>query len=67
MQPVIMHTVISEFMTSAGCAALKNSGQLAGGCAEKCSVTIMCTLLHRVSIVATSLSGLSRGKLAVNV
>lgn len=46
---------------------LKNSGQLAGGCAEKCSVIIMCTLLHRVSIVVTSLSGLSRGKLAVNV
>lgn len=37
--------------------------QRAGGCAEKCSVIIMCILQHSVSFVATSLCDLSRGKL----
>lgn len=30
-----------------------NSQQLAGGCAEKSSVIIMCTLQHSVSFVVT--------------
>lgn len=31
-----------------------SSRQLAGGCAEKCSVSVMCTLQHSVSFVDTS-------------
>lgn len=31
-----------------------SSQELAGGCAEKCSVSVMCTLQHSVSFVVTS-------------
>lgn len=40
---------------------IENSQQLAGGCAEKCGVIIMCTLQHSVSFVVTSHYDLSRG------
>lgn len=40
---------------------IENSQQIAGGCAEKCSVIIMCTLQHSVSFVVTSHYDLSQG------
>lgn len=35
-------------------AMVEISYQFAGGCAEKCSVIIMCTLQHRLSFVVSS-------------